>query len=198
MQAVNRYNDLLRNSKNDPSKVPEIVRSAAEQGQKVVDAFETRAKQRLQDAKAEVTRYEDIFINQGRGSKSEKTAPTSKADPYDIMDILKSEPPAKAAPANAPAAAPASAKPSTSRTGDASSANPYVDAKGKPIPNAPRGEASAVSRAIDAAPGVARDVASKVNETLNSAELRYLQDKIARKEKLSVTDRIRAERAGLI
>ena len=103
MQSVSRYNDLLRNSKNDPSKVPEIVKSAAEQGQKVIDAFETRSTQRLQDAKAEVKRFEDIFTTQGRGSKSEKVASTSKDDPSDIMDILKQQPPASAASANAPA-----------------------------------------------------------------------------------------------
>jgi hypothetical protein len=103
MESVSRYNDILRNNKNDPSKVPEIIKSAAEQGQKVIDSFETRSNQRLQDAKAEVKRFEDIFTTQGRGSKSEKAAPTNKADPYDIMDILKSEPPASAASANAPA-----------------------------------------------------------------------------------------------
>jgi hypothetical protein len=150
----------------------------------------------LQDAKAEVKRFEDIFTTQGRGSKSEKAAPTNKADPYDIMDILKSESPASTASANAPANAPA--KTSTSRTGDASSANPYVDTKGKARLDAPKGAASLGSQAIDAAPGVVKDVASKVNQTLNSAELRYLKDKIDRNEPLSVTDRIRAERAGLL
>jgi hypothetical protein len=103
-----------------------------------------------------------------------------------------------AAPATAPATAPTPAKTPAGRTGDASSANPYVDSKGKPIPNAPKGEASLASRAVDAVPGVAKDVASKVNETLNRSELRYLQDKIARNQALSVTERIRAERAGLL
>jgi len=103
MESVSRYNDILRNNKNDPSKVPEIIKSAAEQGQKVIDSFETRSNQRLQDAKAEVKRFEDVFTTQGRGSKSEKAAPANKDDPQDIMDILKKEPPASAASANAPA-----------------------------------------------------------------------------------------------
>jgi hypothetical protein len=103
MESVSRYNDILRNNKNDPSKVPEIIKSAAEQGQKVIDSFETRSNQRLQDAKAEVKRFEDIFTTQGRGSKSEKAAPANKDDPQDILDILKKEPPASTASANAPA-----------------------------------------------------------------------------------------------
>jgi hypothetical protein len=41
-------------------------------------------------------------------------------------------------------------------------------------------------------------VANKVANELSGSELRYLKDKIDRNEKLSVTDRIRAERAGLL
>jgi hypothetical protein len=197
MESVNRYNNILEKNKGDASKVDDFIKKDAEQAAAVVKRFEDDAKRRLKDAKDQVNMYEETYLTQGRGAKLNKTTSSSKADPYDIMDILKSEPSASAAPAAAPPAN-APTKTSTSRTGDASSANPYVDTKGKTKLDAPKGGASLASQAIDAAPGVAKDVASKVNQTLNSAELRYLKDKIDRNESLSVTDRIRAERAGLL
>ena len=196
MESVNRYKSALAAKKGDASKVDAYITEEARQAAETIDKFETNATRRLNEARSQVRTYEDIFVTQGRGAKSgTKTAPAMDDNPLGL-DLGGPAPTSPAAPAAAPAPAPA--KPSTSRTGDASSANPYVDSKGRPIANAPKGGASLASQAIDAAPGVAKDVANKVNETLNSAELRYLKDKIARKENLSVTDRIRAERAGLL
>jgi hypothetical protein len=139
--------------------------------------------------------YEETYLNRGRGASLNKTAPSATDDPFGIMDILK-EPPASAAPAAAAANAPT--KTSTSRTGDASSVNPYIDTKGKAKPDAPKGEPSKASKLVDQAVPVVKDVANKVANELSGSELRYLKDKIDRNEKLSVTDRIRAERAGLL
>jgi hypothetical protein len=140
--------------------------------------------------------YEETYLNQGRPSKSGAKTPTSTSagDPAGVMDYLKEEPPASAAPASAPA--PTSAP--VSRTGGANSANPYVDTKGKARPDAPRGGSSLASQLVDAAPGMAKDVANNVNEKLNNAELRYLKDKIDRNETLTASDRLRAKRAGLL
>jgi hypothetical protein len=112
------------------------------------------------------------------------------------LDLDLSAPVDSAAPAPAPANAPT--KTSTSRTGDASSVNPYVDTKGKARPDAPRGEPSKVSKLADEVAPAVKNVANKVANELSGSEMRYLKDKIARNEKLSVTDRIRAERAGLL
>lgn len=196
MESVNRYNNILEKNDGDASKVDAYIKKDAEQAKAIVDRFEDSAKRRLKDARDQVQTYENIFTTQGRGSKPGATTSTDKADPYDIMDILKSESPASTAPAAAAANAPT--KISTSRTGDASSVNPYVDTKGKARPDAPRGEPSKASKLVDEAVPVVKDVANKVANELSGSELRYLKDKIARNEKLSVTDRIRAERAGLL
>jgi hypothetical protein len=198
MESVSRYNSILESKKGDASKVDDYIKKDAEQAAAIVGRFEKDAARRLQEARDQVQMYEDTYLTQGRGAKSGAKTSKSKDDPYDIMGILKEEPPASAAPANASAPASAPVKTSTNRTGDGSVVNPYVDTKGKPRPDAPRGGASVASKLIDAAPGVAKDVANNVNEKLNSAELRYLKDKIDRNEKLSTTDRIRAERAGLL
>jgi len=196
MDTANLYNSLLSKNNGDASKLDPITRKNGEQALEIINRFETNAARRLRDAENRVQTFENLFDTAGRGSKSGAKTSGAKDDPFEIMDILKSESPASAASANAPANVPA--KTSTSRTGDASNVNPFVDTKGKARPDAPKGGASLASQAIDAAPGVAKDVASKVNQTLNSAELRYLKDKIDRNEPLSVTDRIRAERAGLL
>jgi hypothetical protein len=73
METVSRFNSILESKKGDISKVEPFLRKEAEQAQGVVDGFETRAAQRVQDAKDEVKRYEDIFNTQGRASKSGST-----------------------------------------------------------------------------------------------------------------------------
>jgi hypothetical protein len=73
IETVSRYNSILESKKGDVSKVEPYLRKEAEQAQAIVDGFETRAAQRLQDARDEVTRYENIFATQGRGSKSGAT-----------------------------------------------------------------------------------------------------------------------------
>lgn len=198
MDTANLYNSLLSKNNGDASKLDAITRKNGEQALETINKFETNAARRLREAENRVQTFENLFDTAGRGSKSGAKTSKSKDDPYDIMDILKEEPPASAAPANAPAPAPAPNKTSTSRTGDGNVVNPYVDTKGKPRPDAPRGGTSVASKLIDAAPGVAKDVANNVNEKLNNAELRYLKDKIDRKETLSATDRVRAQRAGLL
>jgi hypothetical protein len=198
MESVSRYNSILESKKGDASKVDDYIKKDAEQAAAIVQRFETNAARRLQEAREQVQMYEDTYLTQGRGAKSGAKTSRSKDDPYDIMGILKNEPPASTGPANAPASNSAPDKTSTNRTGDGSKPNPYVDTKGKAKPDAPRGGASLASQLVDAAPGVAKDVANKVNEKLNNAELRYLKDKIDRNEKLSTVDRIRAERAGLL
>ena len=70
METVSRFNSILESKKGDISKVEPFLRKEAEQAQATVDGFETRAAQRLQDAKDEVKRYEDIFVDKGRGAKS--------------------------------------------------------------------------------------------------------------------------------
>jgi hypothetical protein len=196
MDTANLYNSLLSKSNGDASKLDAITRKNGEQALETIKKFEDNSKRRLQDAENRVQTFENLFDTAGRGSKSGAKTSAAKNDPYDIMDILKQESPASAASANAPANAPA--KTSTSRTGDASSANPYVDTKGKAKPDAPRGEPSKASKLVDEAVPVVKNVANKVANELSGSELRYLKDKIARNEPLSVTDRIRAERAGLL
>jgi hypothetical protein len=196
MDTANLYNSLLSKNGGDASKLDAITRKNGEQALETINKFETNAARRLREAENRVQTFENLFDTAGRGSKSGAKTSGSKDDPFEIMDILKSESPASAASANAPANAPA--KTSTSRTGDASSVNPYVDTKGKARPDAPRGEPSKASKLVDEAVPVVKYVANKVANELSGSELRYLKDKIARNEKLSVTDRIRAERAGLL
>jgi hypothetical protein len=117
IESVNRYNSQLAKYDGDASKVDPYIKKDAEQQQAIVNRFEADAKRRLKDARDQVNMYEETYLTQGRGAKLDKKALSSKADPYDIMDILKSEPPASAASAasanaptktseNAPAAAP--------------------------------------------------------------------------------------------
>jgi hypothetical protein len=116
MESVNRYNNILEKNDGDASKVDAYIKKDAEQAQAIVNKFEESAKRRLQDARNQVETYENIFTTQGRGSKPGAAPSKAKNDPYDIMDILKNEPPATTsanAPtktsANAPAAVPAAA-----------------------------------------------------------------------------------------
>jgi len=102
IESVNRYNSMLAKNDGDASKVDPYIKKDAEQQQAIVDRFEESSKRRLKEARDQVQTYENIFSTQGRASKPGGTIPTDKADPYDIMDILKSEPSASAASANAP------------------------------------------------------------------------------------------------
>ena len=193
MESVSRYNSMLANSKGDASKISEFVKKEAEQAATIIDRFEADAKRRLDTARAEVKTYEDTYLNQGRPSKSGKTTPppTMGDNPLGLEIPPPTNPAAKAA-APAPASAP------VSRTGDANSANPYVDTKGKARPDAPKGGPSLGSKLIDEATPAVKEAAKKVTDTLSGSELRYLKDKIARNETLSPTDRVRAQRAGLL
>jgi hypothetical protein len=193
MESVSRYNSILESKKGDVSKVDDFTRKAAEQAAAIIDRFETDAKRRLDTARAEVKTYEDTYLNQGRPSKSGKTTPppTMGDNPLGLEIPPPTNPAAKAA-APAPASAP------VSRTGDANSANPYVDTKGKARPDAPKGGPSLGSKLIDEATPAVKEAAKKVTDTLSGSELRYLKDKIARNETLSPTDRVRAQRAGLL
>lgn len=194
MESVSRYNSMLASNKDDPTKVPDYIRKDAEQAQEVVNRFEDSAKRRLKEARDQVRTYENIFTTQGRASKSgaEAPAPAMSDNPLDLDLSAPADSAAPAAPANAPT------KTSTSRTGDASSVNPYVDTKGKARPDAPRGEPSKASKLIDQATPVIKETANKVVNELSGSERRYLKDKIDRNEKLSAAERIRAERAGLL
>ena len=73
--------------------------------------------------------------------------------------------------------------------------NPYANAKGQyqPSPNTPTGQSN-VGRAIDALP----DVVKSLDDTVAGGDTKYLRDKIARKEQLSVTERVRAQQFGLL
>jgi len=76
IETVNRFNSILADKKGDISKMSAYQIKEAEQAQETVDGFKTRSDQRLQAAKDEVRRYEDIFTNQGRGAKSGSTNKT--------------------------------------------------------------------------------------------------------------------------
>jgi hypothetical protein len=124
MESVNRYNNILEKNDGDASKVDAYIKKDAEQAKAIVDRFEDSAKRRLKDARDQVQTYENIFTTQGRGSKPGATTPSSKADPYDIMDILKNEPPATAA-ANVPTKTSANAP--TTASAPASTANSLAE-----------------------------------------------------------------------
>jgi hypothetical protein len=117
MDKASLYNSLLSKSGNDPSKLDAITRKEGEQALETINKFETNAARRLRDAEDRVKTFENLFDTAGRGSKSGAKTSGAKDDPFEIMDILKSESPASAgstnAPAktsaNAPAAAPAAA-----------------------------------------------------------------------------------------
>jgi hypothetical protein len=198
-ENISMYQTQLQNAGNDVSKVPERIKQLYEKAVKDVERFDTSANTRLKEAQDRLKTADTLFQNYGRGAKDAKAGAVglTGAPSSDNPLGLEIPPPASsAAPANAPAATPSKA--STSRTGDASSANPYVDAKGKALPNAPKGEPSKVSKLADEVAPVVKSAANKVANELSGSEMRYLKDKIARNEKLSVTDRIRAERAGLL
>ena len=71
--------------------------------------------------------------------------------------------------------------------------NRFVDARGRPLANAPAGAPSVASTAVPAA-------AAAIESTLGTqaAATRYLQAKIARNEPLTPTERARAQQIGLI
>ena len=73
IETVNRFNSILADKKGDISKMSAYQIKEAEQAQETVDGFKTRSDQRLQAAKDEVKRYEDVFNTQGRASKSGST-----------------------------------------------------------------------------------------------------------------------------
>jgi len=198
-ENISMYQTMLKQADGDVSKIPERIKQLNEKAVKDVEKFDASANARLKEAQDRVKTADIMFQNYGRAAKDIKSGAVGLpgAPSGDNPLGLEIPPPASsAAPANAPAATPSKA--STSRTGDASSANPYVDTKGKALPNAPRGEPSKASKLADEVAPVVKNVANKVAEELSGSELRYLKDKIARNEKLSVTDRIRAERAGLL
>ena len=70
IETVNRFNSILADKKGDISKMSAYQIKEAELQQEIIDGFKTRSDQRLQAAKNEVKRYEDIFSSQGRGAKS--------------------------------------------------------------------------------------------------------------------------------
>jgi hypothetical protein len=195
-ENINLYNTLLRQADGDVSKVPEKIKQNYGDAVKHIEQFDTSVNTRLQEAKDRLKTADTMFQNYGRGAKDAKAgatpAPTATGDNPLGLDLGSSTPAAPAAPAST------STKASTSRTGDASSVNPYVDTKGKAKPDAPRGEPSKASKLADEVAPAVKNVANKVANELSGSELRYLKDKIDRNEKLSVTDRIRAERAGLL
>jgi hypothetical protein len=117
MDTANLYNSLLSKNNGDASKLDAITRKNGEQALETINKFETNAARRLREAENRVQTFENLFDTAGRGSKSGAKTSGSKDDPFEIMDILKSESPASAASAdaptktsaNAPAAAPAAA-----------------------------------------------------------------------------------------
>lgn len=100
------------------------------------------------------------------------------------------EAPKEAPPAAAPAPAPAAgiAKP-----------NPYVDTKGRPNYDAPRGEPSALTTTV--IPGISRAataVQAAAERHANDMVPSYLRGKIDRGEPLSPSEQVRAAQLGLI
>jgi hypothetical protein len=195
-ENISMYQTMLKQAGYDDSKIPERIKQLNEKAVKDVERFDTSANTRLKEAQDRLKTADTMFQNYGRGAKDAKagapSASTAMGDNPLGLDLSASTPAAPAASTSAPT------KASTSRAGDASSVNPYVDTKGKAKPDAPRGEPSKASKLVDEAVPVVKNVANKVANELSGSELRYLKDKIDRNEKLSVTDRIRAERAGLL
>jgi hypothetical protein len=161
-------------------------------------------------SEAEVTTRAEKYV-----STRQKNPDTGKVYTLDeAIDKVRGTPPAPGTPAAAKASldaalgsgdpfAPAPAAPAQSNTGlqttpatvrNAQVApNPYVDARGRPLANAPAGAPSMASTAI---PAAATAVESAVGT--QAAATRYLQAKIARNEPLTPTDRARAVQLGLI
>jgi hypothetical protein len=158
---------------------------------------------------AEVTSRAEKYV-----STRQKNPDTGKVYTLDeAIDKVRGTPPAPGTPAAArasldavlggsdPFAQPAAAaRPSTGLSTQPAPArnapverNPYVDARGRPLPVAPAGAPSIASTAIPAA-------ASAVEGAVGTqaAATRYLQAKIARNEPLTATDRARAVQLGLI
>jgi hypothetical protein len=102
MDTANLYNSLLSKNDGDASKLDAITRKNGEQALETINKFETNAARRLRDAEDRVKTFENLFDTAGRGSKSGAKTSGAKDDPFEIMDILKSESPASAASANAP------------------------------------------------------------------------------------------------
>ena len=147
--------------------------------------------------------------------EAKELGPTGKRLTFsEALDVVRGTPPRPGTPAAAKAqldtllggggdpfaAPPAAAQPTTglqTRTAPARNApaepNPYVDARGRPLPVAPAGAPSIASTAI---PAAASAVESAVGT--QAAATRYLQAKIARNEPLTATDRARAVQLGLI
>jgi hypothetical protein len=161
-------------------------------------------------SEAEVTTRAEKYV-----STRQKNPDTGKVYTLDeAIDKVRGTPPAPGTPAAAKASldealgsgdpfAPAPAAPAQSNTGlqtapatvrNAQVApNPYVDARGRPLANAPAGAPSMASTAI---PAAATAIESAVGT--QAAATRYLQAKIARNEPLTPTDRARAVQLGLI
>lgn len=159
---------------------------------------------------AEVTNRAEKYV-----STRQKNPDTGKVYTLDeAIERVRGTPPAPGTPAAArasldavlggsdPFAAPppAAARPSTGLSTQPAPVrnapaerNPYVDARGRPLPVAPAGAPSIASTAIPAA-------ASAVEGAVGTqaAATRYLQAKIARNEPLTATDRARAVQLGLI
>ena len=103
-----------------------------------------------------------------------------------------SDPFAPTTPTAQPAAAPTGLQTQPARNAPVEP-NPYVDARGRPLANAPAGAPSVASTAIPAAvSAVENAVGTQASAT------RYLQAKIARNEPLTPTERARAQQMGLI
>lgn len=132
----------------------------------------------------------------------------------EALDVVRGTPPAPGTPAAAKAQIdallgsgvdplappPAAARPTTGLQTQPAPArdapvapNPYVDARGRPLPVAPAGAPSIASTAI---PAAASAIESAVGT--QAAATRYLQAKIARNEPLTATDRARAVQLGLV
>lgn len=74
--------------------------------------------------------------------------------------------------------------------------NPYVDSKGRPLPNAPSdGGQTAWESTVK--PGIV-GAAAAVNQAGSNTMKTYLQEKIARNEALSPSEQVRAKQFGLV
>lgn len=104
-----------------------------------------------------------------------------------------------AAPAGAPAKPAASAQPESPRQPDPprdrGTRNPYVDTKGRPLPNADTGSGTSAWEST-VKPGIV-GAAAAVNQAGASAMKTYLAEKIARNEPLSPSEQVRAKQFGL-
>ena len=158
---------------------------------------------------AEVTNRAEKYV-----STKQKNPDTGKVYTLDeAIERVRGTPPKPGTPAAAKAsldavlggsdpfaAPPAAAQPTTGLQTQPAPArnapvapNPYVDARGRPLPTAPAGAPSVASTAI---PAAASAVESAVGT--QAAATRYLQAKIARNEPLTATDRARAVQLGII